>query len=187
MEQRRIATREGETFIAACGPASAPPVVLLQGSGANAAMWLRDIASLARHHRAFAVDMIGEPGFSAPSRPPLTSDAHALWLDDVMNALGLVRGSFVGMSLGGWLALDYAIRRPDRVEKVVVIFGDEDLTSVTAPLLAIVGSQDALLDSQGTADRLQRLVPRASVRFVPEAGHFVRNQAATIVDFLRAG
>jgi hypothetical protein len=35
VEQRRVSTREGETFVAACGLASAPPVLLFQGSGAN--------------------------------------------------------------------------------------------------------------------------------------------------------
>jgi hypothetical protein len=46
-EQRHVATSQGETFIVACGPASAPPVVMLQGSGANAVMWMRDVAALA--------------------------------------------------------------------------------------------------------------------------------------------
>jgi len=73
--------------------------VLRQGSGANAAMWMRDIASWAEGHRVYAVDVIGEPGFSAPSRPALASDAYALWLDDVLHALGLGRASCVGVSL----------------------------------------------------------------------------------------
>ena len=120
-EQLKVPTREGETFVVACGPASAPPVLLFQGSGANAAMWMRDIASWAEHHRVYAVDVIGEPGFSAPSRPTLASDAYALWLDDVMQALGLARAALVGVSLGGWIVLDYAMRRVDRVDKVVVI------------------------------------------------------------------
>lgn len=253
MEQRMVTTREGETFIATGGPTSAPPLLLLQGSGANAAMWTRDIAALAQQHRVYAVDMIGEPGFSAPSRPPFTSGAHALWLDDVMDALELKRSSFVGVSLGGWVAFDYAIRRRERVEKLVAIspsgigrqkaefmlkaaalmllgkwgrrkvmslaagpltgpahpldrevgvlalliskhfrhrrdrvpiFSDDALANMTSPVLAIVGAQDALLDSHGTAHRLGRLAPRASVRVLPDAGHVVRNQAAAILDFL---
>ena len=62
------------------------------------------------------------PGLSAPSRPPpLKSEAHALWLDDVMRALSLDHASIVGVSMGGWLALDYATRRPERVTSLVVI------------------------------------------------------------------
>jgi pimeloyl-ACP methyl ester carboxylesterase len=120
-EDMRVPTREGETFVVACGPVGAPPVLLLQGSGANAAMWRRDVAVWAADFRVYAVDVIGEPGLSAPSRPPLASGAYAGWLDDVLDGLGLSRASLVGVSLGGWLALDYAISRPDRVERLVLL------------------------------------------------------------------
>jgi pimeloyl-ACP methyl ester carboxylesterase len=84
-------------------------------------MWIRDVETWAAAHRVYAIDVIGEPGFSAPSRPALSSDAYAQWLDDIMQALGVARASFVAVSLGGWVALDFAVRRPDRVDKVVVI------------------------------------------------------------------
>ncbi|HTC36884.1 MAG TPA: alpha/beta hydrolase [Bryobacteraceae bacterium] len=119
--QLRVPTREGETFIIACGDESAPPLLLLHGSIANSAMWIGDVAAWSKHLRIYAVDMIGDAGLSAPSRPPLSSDAHALWLDDVLQALSLTRVSMAGVSLGGWLALDYAIRRPGRVENLVLV------------------------------------------------------------------
>jgi pimeloyl-ACP methyl ester carboxylesterase len=116
-----VPTGEGETFVVASGPPDAPPVVALQGSGANAAMWLRQIERLARHLRVYAVDVIGEPGLSAPARPPLASDAYARWLDDVLAALGLGETAMLGVSLGGWLALDYAVRRPERVTRLALL------------------------------------------------------------------
>jgi pimeloyl-ACP methyl ester carboxylesterase len=119
--QFSVPTRQGETFIVACGPEAAPPVLLFHGSGANSTAWLADIATWSAYFRVYAVDMIGEPGLSAPSRPPIASDAYALWLDDVMAALGLRRASIVGVSLGGWLALDYATRRSERVERLALM------------------------------------------------------------------
>jgi pimeloyl-ACP methyl ester carboxylesterase len=252
-EHLRVPTCEGKTFVIASGPAAAPPILLLQGSGANAAMWLRDVTTWAHTHRVYAVDVIGEPGFSAPSRPPLTSAAYARWLDDVMQALGTARASFVGVSLGGWLALDYAIRRPERVDRVVAIspggvgaqrasfvfkalglmllgrwgrrkamalalgivpatsdtldreigalaqliakhfryrrdkmpiFSDETLKRVTMPVLTIVGAKDALLDSHGTKDRLERCAPCATVSLLPDVGHLIRGQASAVLEFL---
>lgn len=116
-----LATREGETFVVGYGNEDAPPVVLLHGSQANAAAWMHDAPRWSQAFRCYAVDMIGEAGFSAPSRPPLDGDAHALWLDDVMNGLGLRSASFVGVSLGGWLALDYARRRPEAMERLALL------------------------------------------------------------------
>ncbi|MGQ4271075.1 alpha/beta fold hydrolase [Nocardiopsis changdeensis] len=120
-EQVRLPTREGETFVLACGPRDAPPVVLLHGSGANSSVWAGDAPTWSRHLRMYAVDLVGEPGLSAPARPALDSDAVALWLDDVMDGLGLSRAAFVGMSLGGWAALDHAVRRPGRVERLALV------------------------------------------------------------------
>jgi pimeloyl-ACP methyl ester carboxylesterase len=120
-EQRRLPTREGETFVVSCGPAGAPPLVLLHGAQSNAASWMFDAAAWCGRFRVHAIDMIGDAGFSAPSRPPLDGDAHALWLDDVLDGLRVDRAAFVGLSLGGWLALDYATRRPRRVERLALI------------------------------------------------------------------
>lgn len=119
--QSRVPTRQGETFVVACGAEDAPALVLLHGSMSLAATWMSDAAAWSARFRVYAVDMIGEAGLSAPSRPPLASEAYALWLDDVMQGLGLTRAAFVGASLGGWLALDYAVRRPERVERIAAL------------------------------------------------------------------
>lgn len=120
-QQLRVPTREGETFVVACGPEDAPALVLLHGASGNAAMWMADVAAWSQQYRVYAVDVIGDAGLSAPSRPRLASDAHALWLDDVLEGLNIQHASFLGLSNGGWLALDYATRRPERVESLVVL------------------------------------------------------------------
>jgi pimeloyl-ACP methyl ester carboxylesterase len=119
-EQLYVPTREGETFVLACGPEQAPPLVLLHGSGANSSHWFADLPAWSRHFRVYSVDLVGEPGLSAPSRPDLGTESSALWLDDVFEALGLEQAALVGLSLGGWTALDYAIRRPGRVARISV-------------------------------------------------------------------
>ena len=119
-ERRHLPTREGETFVLVTGPEQAPPLVLLHGSGANATTWRADIAAWSEHFRVHAVDLVGEPGLSAPSRPDLATESSTLWLDDVLSGLGLERVALAGTSLGGWAALDYAIRRPGRVRRLVV-------------------------------------------------------------------
>ncbi|OZM71755.1 alpha/beta hydrolase [Amycolatopsis antarctica] len=117
-DQWRIPTPEGETFVIASGQVTAPPLVLLHGSGSNSAEWASRIPELARHFRVYAIDMIGEPGLSAPSRPDMNSDAYALWLDAVLDHLELARVPIMAFSLGSWLAVDYATRRPERVDRL---------------------------------------------------------------------
>ncbi|HEY0435401.1 MAG TPA: alpha/beta fold hydrolase [Phenylobacterium sp.] len=120
-EQLRVPTRQGETFVIAGGKAGAPAVVCLHGSASNAIVWAHDAAVLGQHFRVFAVDMIGEPGFSAPARPPLNSGAYVAWLDEVLAGLGLDRAALVGISLGGWLALEYATNRPQKVSALALL------------------------------------------------------------------
>lgn len=116
-----LPTRQGETFVLTSGPDDGPPLVLLHGSATNSASWIGDVGIWSQQFRVHAIDMIGEPGLSAPSRPPLGSNVYAAWLDEVLNALGVTQAAVIGLSLGGWLAMDYAIRRPDRVSKLVLI------------------------------------------------------------------
>ena len=43
------------------------------------------------------------------------------WLDDLLAALGEDQAAVVGVSLGGWIALQYAIARPERVSKLALL------------------------------------------------------------------
>ncbi|HEY2203519.1 MAG TPA: alpha/beta fold hydrolase [Pseudonocardia sp.] len=121
LRRLRLPTREGDTAVLDCGPVDAPPVLALHGSMANSAAWLPHLAGLTGQVRLLAVDLVGEPGLSAPTRPALDSDAPAGWLDDVLDGLRLDVTPLLGMSLGGWLALDFATRRPERVSRLALL------------------------------------------------------------------
>lgn len=163
-QQLRVPTREGETFVIVSGAADAPPLVLLHGSAFNSATWMGDVAAWSEHFRVYAVDVIGQAGASAPSRPAYDSEAYAFWLDDVLDALAVPSAALVGLSLGGWIALDYAIRRGERVQSLVVLcpagVGRETVSMFTllfviAPLLALGrwGRRKAMAMTLGPAPR----------------------------------
>ncbi|MBB5897538.1 alpha/beta fold hydrolase [Kutzneria kofuensis] len=119
-DRRTLPTRHGDTFVMVSGTETGPPVLLLHGSGGNTLTWMSTVGRLADRFRLYAVDVIGEPGLSAPSRPPLGSPAYGEWLDDVLAGLGLTEVQVVATSLGAWFAIDYATRRPGRISRMVL-------------------------------------------------------------------
>lgn len=116
-----IPTRYGTTFVIASGPAAAPPLVLLHGAGTNSAMWAGDVEAYSRQYRVLAIDLLGEPGKSAPSRPSWDGPAFVEWLDDVLRALQLDAVTLIGLSQGGWTALKFAVAQPTRVTRLVLL------------------------------------------------------------------
>lgn len=120
-ETLNIPTRHGHTFVIASGDESAPPLVLLHGAASNSAIWAADVAAYSPQHRVYAVDLLGEPGKSAPNRPAWDSPAYAEWLADVFAALKLEKATLLGVSQGGWTALKFATYKPERVEKLVLL------------------------------------------------------------------
>jgi hypothetical protein len=61
---------------------------------------------------------------------------------------------------------------------------DADLAALSMPVQVIVGSNDALLDSTETCERVKRCVRKASVTCVKNAGHILPPQTATVIEFL---
>ena len=90
-------------------------VVLLHGLGATKSSFFETAAALSRTHRVHAIDF---PGFGGSSKPPL-APYTARWFADtvvgVLDQLGIDRAHLVGNSMGGRVAIEVGLRRPDRV------------------------------------------------------------------------
>src|SRR5262249_38086612 len=81
-----------------------------------------NIATLSAEYRTFAVDQVGDFGKSLCTRQTLTFDDLIAWLDELFDALELKDGvSLVGMSYGGALAAQFAMRFPERLSKLVLL------------------------------------------------------------------
>lgn len=120
-ETRHVATRHGDTFVIASGDESAPPLVLLHGAGSNSAIWIGEVQQYSRHHRVYAVDLLGEAGKSAPNRLAWDSPAYVAWLSDVLATLDVDQAALLGISLGGWTAMKFAATEPQRVTKLALM------------------------------------------------------------------
>ncbi len=120
-ETRTVPTRHGDTFVIVSGNEGGPPLLLLHGAGTNSAIWAGDAAAYAPFYRLYAVDLIGEAGKSAPTRPDWKGPAFVEWLEDVLDGLALDRATLLGLSQGGWAALKFAAAHPERVDKLVLL------------------------------------------------------------------
>lgn len=121
LTQKTVETTHGRTFVLEkCGPGK-PPLVLLHGSMSNSASWIGVLSLYMQNFSVFCLDIPGEPGFSSPKRFSLKSDHPEQWLKSVLGELGLEKPFFLGMSLGGWYALNFAVRNPENVSALSVI------------------------------------------------------------------
>jgi pimeloyl-ACP methyl ester carboxylesterase len=121
-ESKMVETSYGQTFVRISGPAGAPPLALLPGTGGNSLMWLPNIEALSRTFRTYAIDQISEYGRSVYTREIKGADELACWLDEFFSALDLGKDiHLMGLSGGGWLAGVYVLRHPNRLRKVVLV------------------------------------------------------------------
>jgi pimeloyl-ACP methyl ester carboxylesterase len=118
-EELDVETRFGPTRVRGSGQGA--PIVLLPGIMGTSLSWYPHIAELAARHRVYAVDPIGEAGHSTQTRPLETNDDLADWLADVLAGLGHDKVHLVGLSRGGFLALNLAIRSPARLAGVIAL------------------------------------------------------------------
>jgi len=96
-----------------------PPLVLLHTGGASAHEFEDVVPLLAERHRVIAWDMPGH-GDSDPIRRQRSIERYADDLRVFLDALGIDRAILVGVSIGGYIAMDFARRWPERVEHAVI-------------------------------------------------------------------
>lgn len=114
--------RYGTTRVTSAGPTAAPSLVLLHGYSGTSGMWYPVVGSLAEEHHVRAVDTMGEPGRSRHTGAALTSmDDLVDWLAETFDLLELPAADLCGQSLGGHLALRFALAHPERVRRLVLL------------------------------------------------------------------
>jgi abhydrolase domain-containing protein 6 len=102
---------------------SGPVVVLLHGANDQSGSWARVARPLRERHRLLVPDLPGH-GRSAPRTGPLGIADLFAGLEVLLDREAPnQKVTLVGNSMGGWLAMLYADRHPDRVAAVVLVNG----------------------------------------------------------------
>ncbi|MDX2277325.1 MAG: alpha/beta fold hydrolase [Hyphomonadaceae bacterium] len=111
-------------------------VVMLHGGGPGAAGWSnfqRNAEEFAREHRVLIVDL---PGFGRSQKLKIPAQRYTFYAGIVaglLDRLGIAKASLVGNSLGGMVALRFALNMSDRLNKLVLLGPPGWLTLSTTP------------------------------------------------------
>jgi 3-oxoadipate enol-lactonase len=101
------------------GPEGAPLVTMSNSLASNLSMWDPQIPALTSRYRVLRYDTRGHGGTDAPAGPysleELTEDLRAL-----LQALGISRTHFVGLSMGGMIGQMMALKYPQMLQSVVL-------------------------------------------------------------------
>lgn len=99
------------------GPRDGPALVLLHGTRRTRSMWRHQVSDLSDAYHVVAVDL---PGHGTLIDVPFRLSDAAAFVGDVIEQLAGGRAIIVGQSLGSYVAMELAARRPERVAGLVL-------------------------------------------------------------------
>ena len=102
------------------GEGDSVPVLLLHGFGADLNTWMFTQPALADGRQVIALDLPGHGG-SGKQLDRADAESLAAIVEHALNALGIERLHLVGHSMGGGIAISFAVREPERVATLTLI------------------------------------------------------------------
>lgn len=99
---------------------SGPALFLLHGTGGHAENYALNIAALAEHFHVVAMDFLWHGRSQTEGYDPEIIPLLVDQVTDVMDQLGIAQAAFEGQSMGGWVAMQLALRHPEKVRALVL-------------------------------------------------------------------
>jgi 3-oxoadipate enol-lactonase len=103
------------------GPAvgTAPVIVFAHGAGGNHLSWWQQVPHFRDRYTCVSFDHRGW-GQSAQTSGDRGGAAFVDDLEALLDALGIQKATLIAQSMGGWTCLGFALRHPERVERLVM-------------------------------------------------------------------
>lgn len=134
------------------------PLILLHGNGEERGYFSNQTAAFSRHFKVIAVDTRGH-GSSPRGEGPFSLSRFAEDLKDFMDEQNIEKAHILGFSDGGNIALLFALKYPERVEKLILnganLFPSGVKFGVQLPVVAgyWMASVISLFDKQAVAKK----------------------------------
>lgn len=118
--QIRLLKGKYTTRILEAGDTRKPALLLLHGTGGHLENYARNIEALAQDFYVIALDFLWH------GRSQTTDFSHEVipvlvdQILDVMQNLGIPRAHIEGQSMGGWVAMQFAIQYPEKVDRLIL-------------------------------------------------------------------
>lgn len=96
------------------------PLFILHGYGATSKVWIGQVDELAKHFKVVTYDQRSSGKSDHPNKD-YTLDTLVEDLKGLMDHLNIEKAHLMGQSMGGWVSQNFALKYPDKVNKLVLI------------------------------------------------------------------
>ncbi|TET42714.1 MAG: alpha/beta fold hydrolase [Dehalococcoidia bacterium] len=96
------------------------PLIVIHGGGGGASAWLQNAMDLSRYYTVYIPDLPGF-GHSQSMSDNFSLSEFVAFLEEFSHNLGLKHFHLMGHSIGGCIALDYALKFPHKVRRLVLV------------------------------------------------------------------
>ena len=148
---------------------SGPAIVFMHGLGGNHLSWWQQVAHFAPRFTCVTFAHRGFPPSSLLPRGPDPAD-YADDLAALVDHLRLDNFQLVGQSMGGWSAVEYALRKTGRVKGLVLAntTGSLDLRQLREPERSMVADWQAQADKTAAEGFARGVHPAAGARMAQQ-------------------
>jgi pimeloyl-ACP methyl ester carboxylesterase len=126
-EMRETSFRQGwvdaggiRTRYIQAGPDDAPPLLMLHGTGGSWECFCANVAAFSKHYNCYAFDSVGT-GFSDKPDIDYEIPVYVEHVRSFMEALNITKASLMGVSLGGWVAVRFALTHPEKTQSLILV------------------------------------------------------------------
>lgn len=117
----KVSTSYGTNHVLTAGNSSKLPLICLHSMMTSSAHLVSELVSLLDQFYIIAPDLPGQSIRGLPTRLPYSDNSHSMWLQELLDGLLLQKVHLLGISLGGFVAWQFASSNPERVKSLILI------------------------------------------------------------------